>query len=62
MLCAFVAMTFAVPMPEEETIPYGDQPLVEDIELVSANDDLEGAEHRYGGYGGYGRGYGGYGE
>lgn len=59
MLSALVAMTFAIPMPEEGQIPVENQPIVQDVEFVNANDDLEGAEHRYGGYG---RGYGGYGK
>uniref|UniRef100_A0A336MWL2 CSON008550 protein n=1 Tax=Culicoides sonorensis TaxID=179676 RepID=A0A336MWL2_CULSO len=60
VLSVFIAIAFAIPAPADE-ISQVNQPLVQDVELVDANDDLEGAEHHYRGYGGYGRGYGGYG-
>lgn len=50
MLCVLVALTFAVPVAEQEGL-VENQPIVQDVELVNENDDLEGAEHHYGGYG-----------
>uniref|UniRef100_A0A336LL53 CSON007084 protein n=1 Tax=Culicoides sonorensis TaxID=179676 RepID=A0A336LL53_CULSO len=60
VLSVFIAMACAIPAPADDNSQVN-QPIVQDVEFTDANDDLEGAEQYYRGYGGYGRGFGGYG-
>lgn len=54
---ALLAVSYAYPADDGQYVPIQGAPFVQAAEV----DELEVAESRHGGYGGYGGGYGGYG-